>query len=589
MKINLEFDAAAMAAPASFRAALETAVTILDETITTDITVNINVQYNENGIPAGSAEAGPDQGLFVSYSTVRNDLIAGAAPGDTAFNALPAGTSIQGRSDVVVWNAQLKAFGLMSPNDTTTDDGTADFSNSISLNLLVGVALHELTHALGRIDYGPQPDVFDLFRFTSPGTRLFDGGIPAQASYFSLDGGYTRLADYGQNSDPSDFLNTSLTPNDPFNEFYSYSTSQSLTKVDLQQMDALGFHVLAAPPLVDANQIGSGHPGTLYGTAGNDTLLGLNVNGDMINGEGGSDRMVGGTGNDTFQHWSFGNDTIDGGGGINTIDYSESADAAQGYGVAVNLAIGKSTDFLNVSDTFVNIQNFVGTPVHDAIMAGDGTEVLNGGGGTDAVGYRHTSDAAQGYGMTINLANGTATDGHNVNDTLVNIQNAFGTPSNDLFIAGGGTEVFHGAGGTNTVDYSQNPDIPHGRGVNINLATGNASDGLNVNDTLIHMQNAVGTPLNDTLTANSAVNVLTGGGGNDAFVFNRGQAAGDTVADFHSGDQLEFLGYGTAAQGATFTQVDASHWTINSADGTVHETLTLANDAHIHPGDFFFA
>jgi Ca2+-binding RTX toxin-like protein len=589
MKINLEFDAAAMAAPASFRAALETAVTILDETITTDITVNINIQYNEHGIPAGSAEAGPDQGLYVSYSTVRNDLITGATPGDTSFNALPAGTSIQGHSQVVVWNAQLKAFGLMSPNDTTTDDGTADFSSSIPLNLLVGVALHELTHAMGRVPYGPSPDIFDLFRFTSPGTRYFNDGIPAQASYFSLDGGYTHLADYGQNSDPSDFLNTSLTPNDPFNEYYSWSTLQHLTTVDLQQMDALGFHVLSAPPLMDSNQISGLGPGTLYGTAGNDTLLGLNVNGDVINGEGGTDTMKGGVGNDIFQRWSVGNDTIDGGGGTNTLDYSQSPDAAQGHGMVVNLDSGKSTDFLYINDTFVNIQNFVGTSLHDAIMAGDGTEVLNGGGGTDTVGYRQTSDAAQGYGMTINLANGTATDGHNVNDTLVDIQKVIGTPSDDLFIAGGGTEVLRGAGGTNTVNFSQNPDVALGHGVTVNLAAGTASDGLNVNDTLVHIQNVIGTPLNDVITANYAANVLTGNGGNDTFVFHPGDAAGDTVTDFHSGDQLEFVGYGTAAQGATFTEVDATHWTINSADGAVHETLTLANGAPIHPGDYFFS
>ncbi len=32
--------------------------------------------------------------------------------------------------------------------------------------------------------------------------------------------------------------------NDPFNEFYSGSTLQSLTTVDKEQLDALGFHTL---------------------------------------------------------------------------------------------------------------------------------------------------------------------------------------------------------------------------------------------------------------------------------------------------------------------------------------------------------
>ena len=240
--INLEFDAAAMAAPASFRAGIEQAASILSSTITNKITVNLQIDYSGTG---GGAAAGPDNGQFVSYSTVRTDLIHNAAPGDTTFNALPTGSSIQGQSSVAVWNAQLKLFGLLGANDTTTDDGSATFATDISSSLLVGVALHELTHALGRVPYGSQPDIFDFYRFTSAGTRLFTDSIPASAAYFSVDGGNTKLADFGLNSDPSDFLNppsSNFTPNDAFNEFYSGSTLQSLTTVDKQMLDALGFN-----------------------------------------------------------------------------------------------------------------------------------------------------------------------------------------------------------------------------------------------------------------------------------------------------------------------------------------------------------
>ena len=89
--INLIFDAAAMAAPASFRAGIEQAAAILSATITNNITVNLDIDYSGTG---GGAAAGPDNGQFVNYSTVRADLIANAAPGDTSFNALPTGTTI---------------------------------------------------------------------------------------------------------------------------------------------------------------------------------------------------------------------------------------------------------------------------------------------------------------------------------------------------------------------------------------------------------------------------------------------------------------------------------------------------------------
>jgi hypothetical protein len=255
--INLLFDAAAMAAPASFRAGIQQAASILTSAISDKITVNIAIDYSGTG---GGAAAGPDNGLYESYSSVRANLINNATPGDTVFNGLPSGASFQGQSNVAVWNAQLKLFGLLGANDTTTDDGSATFATDISGGLLVGVALHELTHAMGRVPYGPpygpQPDIFDFFRFTGAGNHLIAGGNTAPAAYFSVDGGNTKLADYGQNSDPSDFLNSGVQGgNDPFNEYYTGSTSQTLTAADKAQLDALGFHtaVVHTPLVTTAN------------------------------------------------------------------------------------------------------------------------------------------------------------------------------------------------------------------------------------------------------------------------------------------------------------------------------------------------
>jgi len=242
--INLLFDAAAMAAPASFRAGIQQAASLLTAAISDQITVNIKIDYSGTG---GGAAAGPDNGLYQSYSSVRAALINHATPGDAVFNALLAGSSIQGQSSVAVWNAQLKLFGLLGANDTTTDDGSATFATDINSNLLVGVALHELTHAMGRVPYGSSPDIFDLFRFANAGSRVFNGASTSPAAYFSIDGGVTKLADYGQNSDPSDFLNRGMQgANDPFNEYYGGGTLQSLTAADKQQLDALGFHTSVA-------------------------------------------------------------------------------------------------------------------------------------------------------------------------------------------------------------------------------------------------------------------------------------------------------------------------------------------------------
>jgi hypothetical protein len=252
MLINLEFDSRAQAAPQSFRDAIQAAANVLDATFTDNITVNITVGYGEiegTPEPSGGASAGPNSGVLVNYSQVRTWLAQNAAIDvQSGVAAMSTGTSIQGQSQVAVWLAQERLMGLAPANDPRID-GAAGFATNIPTSSLEGVALHELTHALGRVPYGPQPDILDLYRFTGQGTRLFTDSIPAAASYFSLDGGRTDLADYGRNSDPSDFLNSSgRTPNDPFNEFYNASTVQSLSHIDLLQMEALGFHTAGSSP-----------------------------------------------------------------------------------------------------------------------------------------------------------------------------------------------------------------------------------------------------------------------------------------------------------------------------------------------------
>jgi hypothetical protein len=237
--IDLNFDAAATAAPASFRAGIEQAAAILASTITNQETVNIAIDYAGVGGGAGANS----NNVQANYATVRADLIQHAAPGDTIFNALPATTTFQGQTNIAVSNAEAKALGLIAANSTNTLDGFATFATDINPNSLVGVALHELTHALGRVPTGPQANVFDLFRFTSPGQNLVSGAQTAPPAYFSLNGGLTKLADLGQTGDPSDFLNTGVQGmNDPFNEFYNGATSQQLSPIDMIMLNALGFN-----------------------------------------------------------------------------------------------------------------------------------------------------------------------------------------------------------------------------------------------------------------------------------------------------------------------------------------------------------
>jgi protocatechuate 3,4-dioxygenase beta subunit len=247
MNLILDYESSALAAPQSFLNAMQTAVNILDSTILNNITVTIEVGYNDflnNEITnlGASAEGGDLSGSFVSYTSLRAALASHETSSldQTFVNSLPTTSSVNGVSSLYVPSAVEKALGMISPTAPGID-GAVGIGSGIPTADLVGVALHELTHAMGR---EPGSGTFDLGRYTSPGTHLFSSGSTAPASYFSIDGGVTKLADYGQNSDPSDMLNSGIQgPNDPFNEFYSGSTIQGLTTVDKQQLDAMGFNV----------------------------------------------------------------------------------------------------------------------------------------------------------------------------------------------------------------------------------------------------------------------------------------------------------------------------------------------------------
>lgn len=180
---------------------------------------------------------------------MRADLVNNASPGDTPLNALPTGSTIQGQSSVAVWNAQLKLWGLVGANDTTTDDGTATFATDIDPNLLVGVALHELTHAMGRVPMGPSR----TFSISTASRARASGCSPTTSPRAPPIFPWMAAipSDYGQNSDPSDFLNSGVQgATDPFNEYYSSGTLQQLTAIDLKQLDTLGFHLAAQETVV---------------------------------------------------------------------------------------------------------------------------------------------------------------------------------------------------------------------------------------------------------------------------------------------------------------------------------------------------
>ena len=305
------------------------------------------------------------------------------------------------------------------------------------------------------------------------------------------------------------------------------------------------------------------------------------------------ENAVGSNFNDTF-YSSAATNRFDGGLGSDTVSYASSS-----TGVIVDLGAQLTSDGA-VTDTLTSIENAVGSGFNDTFYSNALANRFDGGAGNDTVSYAGSSS-----GVIVDLLGQVTWDGV-TNDTLSGIENATGSKfadrlvgdGNDNILDGGagGADLIQGGGGNDTVSYASSLS-----GVIVDLAAQLSWDGA-VNDTLSSIENATGSSKNDTLYGDAGNNVLdgglgldalTGGSGNDTFVFHRGEANGDTVVDFNgngaaAGDQFQLSGYGTAAQGATLTNVDATHWSINSADGLVHDIIALSNGAGVHSSDYLF-
>ncbi len=256
MDINLVYDPSVSVAPSGFTVALTYAAQILDHLITDPITVNISVGWGEiGGTPISSgAEGGPANGTVVPYTTLLADLRTHAdlaAAQEAIANAPTYDPS--GGAGFFVSSAQEKAWGML-PANASGLDGQVGFSDYAGYDFsttnlavpgewdFVGVALHELTHALGRVS-GLQPNwgnltVLDLFQYAAPGQIDLSSYQPA---YFSIDGGHTSLGTFDDTLDWADW--TSSVPADAFDLSGALGTDLVLSPTDVTLMDAIGFDV----------------------------------------------------------------------------------------------------------------------------------------------------------------------------------------------------------------------------------------------------------------------------------------------------------------------------------------------------------
>jgi Ca2+-binding RTX toxin-like protein len=312
----------------------------------------------------------------------------------------------------------------------------------------------------------------------------------------------------------------------------SYTASAAAVTVNLALATAQSGGDAAGDKLSNIeNVIGSAFADTLTALSAGSILIGGAGN-DKLNGAGGNDIFIGGTGADT----------INGGAGIDTIIYATSTS-----GVTVNLALTTAQSGGEAAgDIISNIENIIGSVFNDTLTgngsdnilaAGNGNDKLAGGAGNDiliggagadkldgAAGVDTVSYADSNAAVTVNLAVTTAqVGGYAAGDTLFNIESIIGSAYNDTLTGSSVANKFDGGAGTDTVSYSNSTAAVT---VNLGVTTAQAG-GYAAGDTLVSIENIIGSSYNDTLTGSSAANIMTGGAGADKL---DGAAGVDTVS-----------------------------------------------------------
>jgi Ca2+-binding RTX toxin-like protein len=324
--------------------------------------------------------------------------------------------------------------------------------------------------------------------------------------------------------------------------------------------------------------LGTAAADELHGSGGDDRLQGFDGI-DWLFGEAGDDSLYGGNGNDRLKGGSGydflsggkGNDLLDGGSALDSfspsswteIDTVGYLDEKGGSGVAVNLATGTATDSFGNTDTLVDIERVTGTGFADSLIGGNagndsfegfigygGADTINGGRGFDVADYYWDNSQGGYFGIVVNLTAGTVRDGFGTVDSVSGIEQISGTgysddfkgsSSGDEFMPFGGNDVIDGRLGSDTVSYATDVWRNGKTGVHANLDSGVIIDTQGYADTVVSIENVIGSAWDDSILGNDAGNLL---GGHDGADVIKGRAGDDEI---YGDDGMDALYGGTGS------------------------------------------
>ncbi len=340
------------------------------------------------------------------------------------------------------------------------------------------------------------------------GNDLINTGLAGAASIFGEDGDDTIIStrpgntvNGGDGVDTFIYIDNQFTPNDAgLIVNLSGTTASPLNGGQLVSGNTFleggsGSLIAAIENFTASNGrdavYGTNSVNVIDGGNGDDEILGFGGN-DRIIGGAGEDALEGGDGDDVFVGGApggvlDGGDAINGGSGVDTVDFSASTTA-----VGLNLTDGVGNLGDARDDTYISIENIIGSAFSDFLVADANANRIEGGDGDDLI--------QSGGGNDLNFG------GAGVDD----IRAGFG---DDLLNGGAGADLLNGGDGSDTADYTG----ATGR-VALELYLGAGRVGDADGDQYTSIENVIGTGFGDYIVGSSVANVLSGAAGFDTLI-----------------------------------------------------------------------
>ncbi len=280
---------------------------------------------------------------------------------------------------------------------------------------------------------------------------------------------------------------------------FSTASRIDLTPGTFSDCDGMTKNIAIAYNCFIENAAGGSGNDSITGNDLNNTLRG-NAGNDVLTGGAGADILIGGDGDDTFY--------------ADALDYLTSFSGGLGYDILyISGTLGYTYDYLAYGFEEMHVDGISGggtPPTPPAPPPPPAPTVMNGSAIADTMNGTTAND-------TINGLDG--------NDKI------YGLAGDDTMNGGAGSDYVDGGLGVDTLTYAD-----AAAAVTATLASTRAQKtGGSGSDTILNVENLVGSAFNDSLTGSAVANRLEGGDGNDTL---NGAAGADTLIGGNGNDTL---------------------------------------------------